>query len=174
MLNNGSIEEDIKRLNEIIKKCDVCNFLICDQCEINWKEVQSIKTVLSNLDALCNMQMAADKELKKAREINKEHQKINEELREKVKELKNTIKKISKSSSNNEKLIEKFYKGEAFTSNQIVLIEKFFIPKQKIKDKIEEIKEDKESKYYYNFLEERDIEKVVQILEEILQKSEDK
>lgn len=71
-------------------------------------------------------------------------------------------------------MIEKFYKGEAFTFNQIVLIEKFFIPKQKIKDKIEEIKEDKESKYYYNFLEERDIEKVVQILEEILQKSEDK
>lgn len=87
MLNNGSIEEDIKRLNEIIKKCDVCNFLICDQCEINWKEVQSIKTVLGNLEALSNMQIAADKELKKAREINKEHQKINGELREKVKEL---------------------------------------------------------------------------------------
>ena len=87
MLNNGSIEEDIKRLNEIIKKCDVCNFLICDQCKINWKEVQSIKTVLSNLEALSNMQMAADKDLKKAKQINEEHKKINGELREKVKEL---------------------------------------------------------------------------------------
>lgn len=87
MLNNGSIEEDIKRLNEIIKKCDVCNFLICDQCKINWKEVQSIKTVLSNLEALSNMQMAADKDLKKAKQINEEHKKINGELRKKVKEL---------------------------------------------------------------------------------------
>ena len=43
------------------------------------------------------------------------------------------------------------------------------IPKQKVKDKIKEIQEDKESQYYYMFLESRDIEKVVDILEELLE-----
>ena len=44
---------------------------------------------------------------------------------------------------------------------------------QKIKDKIKEIKEDKESYYYYNFLEGRDIEKTIEILEKLLQESEE-
>lgn len=43
------------------------------------------------------------------------------------------------------------------------------IPKQKIKDKIEELKQDKESKYYDSFLEERDIEKTIEFLQELLQ-----
>lgn len=49
-----------------------------------------------------------------------------------------------------------------------------YISKQKIKDKIEEIKEDKESRFYYDFLEERDIEKTIDILQELLKESEDK
>ena len=44
-----------------------------------------------------------------------------------------------------------------------------YIPKQKIKDKIEELKQDKESKYYDSFLEERDIEKTIEFLQELLQ-----
>ena len=43
------------------------------------------------------------------------------------------------------------------------------IPVQKIKDKIEEIKEDKDSKYYYMFLADRDIENTINILEELLE-----
>ena len=42
------------------------------------------------------------------------------------------------------------------------------IPVRKIKDKIEELKEDKDSKYYDIFLEERDIENTIKILQEIL------
>lgn len=48
------------------------------------------------------------------------------------------------------------------------------IPREKITNKINTIKEDKESYYYDKFLEERDIEITVQILQELLQKSEDK
>lgn len=96
------------------------------------------------------------------------------ELREKVKELENTIKKISELSSNNEELIEKLNKGETFTFNQLGFIKNNFIPKQKIKYKIEELEKDIESKYYDSFLEERDIEKTIGVLEELLQESEDK
>lgn len=38
----------------------------------------------------------------------------------------------------------------------------------KIKEKIEEIKQDKECKYYYSFLEQRDIDKTIEILQELL------
>lgn len=43
------------------------------------------------------------------------------------------------------------------------------IEKQKVKDKIEELKEDKENKYYDKFLESRDIENSIEILEELLE-----
>lgn len=43
------------------------------------------------------------------------------------------------------------------------------IPVQKVKDKIEEIKEDKESKYFDRFLITRDIDYAIEILEELLE-----
>ena len=47
--------------------------------------------------------------------------------------------------------------------------EEKFIAKQKVKDKIEEIKEDKESKYFDKFLMTRDIDYAIEILEELLE-----
>ena len=44
-----------------------------------------------------------------------------------------------------------------------------YIPKQKVKDKIKEIKEDKESKYFYRFLTTRDIDYAIEILENLLE-----
>ena len=51
----------------------------------------------------------------------------------------------------------------------IALDEIGMIPKQKVKDKIEEIKEDKESKYFDKFIITRDIDYVIEILEELLE-----
>lgn len=42
---------------------------------------------------------------------------------------------------------------------------------QRLNNKIQELKNDKDSYYYDNFLEERDIEKTIEILEEILEES---
>lgn len=47
--------------------------------------------------------------------------------------------------------------------------EEKFIAKQKVKEKIEEIKEDKESKYFDKFLMTRDIDYAIEILEELLE-----
>ena len=44
-----------------------------------------------------------------------------------------------------------------------------YIPVQKVKDKIKEIKEDKESKYFDKFLIIRDINYAIEILEELLE-----
>lgn len=49
-------------------------------------------------------------------------------------------------------------------------IKENYILKEKVKDKIEEIQKDKDSKYYDMFLETRDIEYVVEILQELLRK----
>lgn len=48
----------------------------------------------------------------------------------------------------------------------------YIVSKQKIKDKIEEIQEDKTSKYYDMFLEERDLEYTIKILQELLESEE--
>lgn len=91
---NRSIEETILNLKKYIELDEIytryknreCTEL--DDFEIFCiKHCEDIETVLGNLEALSNMQMAADKELKKAKQINEEHRKINGELRKKVKEL---------------------------------------------------------------------------------------
>lgn len=46
------------------------------------------------------------------------------------------------------------------------------IPKQKVKDKIKEIQEDKESEYYYMFSNFSDIQKCIGILEELLEEKQ--
>lgn len=51
-------------------------------------------------------------------------------------------------------------------------LKKNSVKKQKIEDKINEIKQDKDCYYYYNFLEERDIEKTLEILEDLLKDKE--
>ena len=89
---------------------------------------------------------------KRQKQINEEHRKVNGELREKVKELEIDLTTV-------------YMKG--FEDGK----DKY---KQKIKDKIKEIKEDKESYYYDVFLEERDIEKTIEILQKLLKESEDK
>ena len=86
----NNIEDAIKRCKEIISKCDDCKFATCEQCEINWTDIQAIKIVLGNLEALCDMQKSADRELENAKKINEEHKKDNGELREKIKELDKT------------------------------------------------------------------------------------
>ena len=124
------------------------------------KEINAIKTVLSNLEALCDMQMTADRELKNARRINEEHQKINGELREKVKELEEQVE---------------YDKTHIYTPLTIQLN---FIPKQKIEDKIEELKEENyqislESKVVFDTGIMKNNLKI-QVLQELLQESEDK
>ena len=113
----SNIEDDIKRCKEIISKCDDCKFATCEQCEINWTDIQAIKIVLGNLEALCDMQKSADRELENAKKINEEHKKENKKLREKVKEL----------------------EEELYSANKIINEYLDGIPKQVIKDKIDEI-----------------------------------
>lgn len=76
----------------------------------------------------------------------------------------------------NEKLKAKWDKDTHKLQNELDLTNadkiNNYIPVQKVKDKIEEIQEDKTSKYYYMFLEDRDLEYTVKILQELLEGEE--
>ena len=150
--NVGSIEEDIRILQE-------------KDCMWHYPETR-IEEAIENIIA----------DYTRQKEMNEEHQKINGELREKVKELEKSIEKISESSSNNEELIEKPNSGETFTVNQFDFIKKNFIPKQKIKEKIEELKNEKEQlRIDKNVTWDSQIYKLdlkIQVLQELLQEED--
>ena len=109
------------------------------------------------------------------KQINEEHQKINGELREKVKELDNSLSKMY----DNDNLINKLNEGSTFTSNQMKFIYKNFIKKQKIKDKIEELKDN--LKHYNDYSKLNLLEKVnvdlidarIEVLEKLLKEIEE-
>ena len=164
-INVSSIEEDIEILKNIIEVYESCSVPEIDmQVDITFgkKEVNAIKTILGNLEALCDMQMAADRELKNAKQINEEHQKINGELREKVKEL----------DTKNYELLKDLY-----SANCIIADLTDSIPKQKIKNKIEELIIQGNYKTFYNpngrthFLKEESDYKI-EVLQEVLQEED--
>ena len=97
------------------------------------------------------------------KQINEEHQKINGELREKVKKL----EEENRMFKNNKVLVSRYFK-----------LKDNSIPKQKIEDKIEELKEENyqislESKVVFDTGIMKNNLKI-QVLQELLQESEDK
>ncbi len=136
------IKESIKQLEDL--KRDRLSFVTGDKEHDNifLKDVQAIEIVLGNLEALSDMQKTANRELENAKKINKEHKRENGELREKVKKLEKKNNEILNSNIG----IDLSYDD--------------YIPKQKIEDKIEEIK--KEENLYART-------NIIKILEELLQ-----
>ncbi len=105
-------------------------------------------------------------------EAKKEFEKAIETVLSMIKEReqdKNRIKELEEHQ-------KKFYNGELYTAKQLKQIEenqkKYFINKQRVKDKIKEIQEDKESEYYYMFSNFSDIQKCIEVLEELLEEKQ--
>ena len=104
-----SIEEDIERLNSIVKVNKDFLYDIENQT-INQKEINALEHLLSDYT--------------RQKQINEEHQKINGELREKVKEL----------DTKNDELLKDLY-----SANCIIADLTDSIPIQNIIEKIEEL-----------------------------------
>lgn len=51
----GDLEKDINSLELLVGGCKTCKFATCEQCEINWKQIQSISNVISALTKYKNM-----------------------------------------------------------------------------------------------------------------------
>ena len=184
-INVGSIEEDIEILNSIVKVNK--DFLSdIENQTINQKEIKALEHLLSDYT--------------RQKQINEEHQKINGELREKVKELEEERQLVGIPVRNKRNgtigiVLHQWKSGsiavleninprvinthDSWSTLEIITDEikqtktkDDSIAKQKIKDKIDEIIEDKDSKYYYEFLEFRDIQKTIDILSELLKEEE--
>lgn len=173
-VNISSIEEAIKRCKELIKP-EHSNW-------IGLTNQSAIKIILGNLEALCDMQKSADKELENAKKINEEHKKENEKLREKVKELEEYIfiapdldEMTATKYTNIQR--EAYFRGRAEEQQKAKqIIYENYIPKQKIKDKIEEIKQIRRELGFKTYLkredminEDREIVIRIKVLEELLQ-----
>ena len=158
-INVGSIEEAIEILRNAIR-CNKKQFEeLGTHILLQDDEEEAIKIVLGNLEILSDMQRSADRELKRQKQINEEHQKLNGELREKVKELEEENSTL------------KNFTSSIFNDN----VEKDFIVKQKIKDKIDELKETLKHYNEYsklNLLEKVNVDLIdarIDILQELLQ-----
>lgn len=46
------MEEDIDKLQKLIDRCKECKFATCEQCEINWTEVQAIQNLIAKYKEL--------------------------------------------------------------------------------------------------------------------------
>ena len=170
-INVGSIEEAIEILRNAIR----CNEKQFEELGIHIllqdDEEEAIKIVLGNLEILSDMQRSADRELKRQKQINEEHQNINGELREKVKEL----------DAKNDELLKDLY-----SANCIIADLTDSIPKQNIIEKIKKL-DRKEQELQNSISEEEreeyedanisyllcDIEIRREVLQELLQESED-
>lgn len=173
----SSIEEDIKILESMLEEYENCSVPEIDmQVDVTFgkKQANAIKTLLGNLEALCDMQRSADRELKRQKQINEEHQKLNGELREKVKELEKESKILEFQNKQIENYAEELKKYNKTVSDRIVEYKKNSIPKQVVKDKIEELMIQGNYKTFYNpngrthFLKEESDCKI-EVLQELLE-----
>lgn len=129
--------------------------------KINWEqmyldEVDKHVDVVLLYNGLLNKIKSYDKELENARKINEEHQKINGELREKV-------RKLEKENST-----LKNFTSDLFNED----ITQTFICKDKIKDKIEELKQALENTNKDRWKAVYTVQ--IEILQALLQEREDK
>ena len=99
------------------------------------------------------------KEYQDLKEIEESHRKENGELRERVKQLEEENKTLNERNQYLVKYRAKLEK-ELYESNEN------YIPVSLVEEKIEELKENG----YWNYLEERDLETTIDILQELLEK----
>ena len=157
-INVGSIEEDIRNLEKYIELVIDKNYCDCNELNIicYGKYADGSKNVANSIQNILQ-------DYTRQKQINEEHQKINGELREKVKELEEQVE---------------YDKTHIYTPMTIQLN---FIPKQKIKDKIEELNKQRRELGFKTYLRKEDIindDRVIvcqiQVLQKLLQESEDK
>lgn len=46
------MEEDIEKVEKLIKKCDECKLKECINCEISWSEIASVRRLIDNYKKL--------------------------------------------------------------------------------------------------------------------------
>lgn len=195
----SNIEDDVEILESIVKVHN--DFLQgVNKESINEKEIRALEHLLSHYknmkfnyeNLIHDISLIAEslgmqedstieeiairisEEMYNQQQINEEHQKINGELREKVKELEKESKILEFQNKQIENYAEELKKYNKTVSDRIVEYKKNSIPKQVVKDKIEELMIQGNYKTFYNpngrthFLKEESDCKI-EVLQELLE-----
>ncbi len=162
-MKENSIEEDIEYIKEVIA---LAGLLPNGEVTVQKKETKAITNILSDYKRVLKENERYQKSDYEAiclenNELSETIDRIQSEYNDLLKE--NEELKKSKITYENVRDIQEKNKN---------IVDKNYISKQKVKDKIEEIQGDKTSKYYDMFLEERDLEYTIKILQELLEESE--
>lgn len=156
--NVANIEDDVDELKSIMNLRTDSGFAYSQ------KNTLSLQKAIKNVIA----------DYTRQKQINEEHQKINGELREKVKELEKESKILEFQNKQIENYAEELKKYNKTVSDRIVEYKKNSIPKQVVKDKIEELMIQGNYKTFYNpngrthFLKEESDCKI-EVLQELLE-----
>ncbi len=139
-MKENSIREDIKWIEKIIKKCDDCGLHECIACEICWTEVQAIKHVLKDYKKLQEEFKQVDHECERLEEKEVRLIKENEELKNNTRKNENELEfDIDCDWIALQKILDESERSNEYISykNEKWIKEKYCVPIQKIKDKIE-------------------------------------
>lgn len=155
------VENEIKNTRRLFEEVGCYTFFDEDLCKAIEHILSDYKRVLKENEEwdrrFCNLQNLYFKLQDESESKRKKYQETYKDVREELKELK----------KENEELKADNYE----LNNRITdLLEN--IPIQKVKDKIEELKKDETNKYYDMFLEERDLENTIKVLQELLDGSD--
>ena len=185
--------KDIQKEDKLIKKCDECKLNECINCEISWTEVVSIKKITDEYKKVLKMNEVLLKENEELKSDNLEYQRIQDifdkrtyrkkYLEERRKEEPNLLypdtdeiyrryyelQKENQQLRNEYRNIQQdgYIRGRAEEQQKAEqIIYENYISKQKIKNKIERIQEEG----YWLFTTDRDSDKCVEVLQQLLEK----
>lgn len=120
--------KDIQKVDKLIKKCDECKLNECINCEISWTEVVSIKKITDEYKKVLKMNEVLLKENEEIRIKNNAIKRESEAYAEHMSRLDNELN-LEKEKSKYEWIRQNCLPQE--------LVNKLYIPVQKVKDKIE-------------------------------------
>lgn len=170
-LENNELREITDRIQSEYKDLLKDNFKLKNELETKRKEYQ--ETYKDVREELKELRKENEELNNRCRNLDKEAQAYLEELAGDNTLTRRTIKQLQEENEElKNKLSLKQFDVNIVYNDYLEKLDEYErnnIPKQKVKDKIEELEKDEYSKYYYMFLEERDLKYTIQILQELLE-----
>ena len=168
-MKENSREEDIKLLEEFSNESVLYGSTVGMTLE-KYKDLQlSTEHILSEYKRVLKENEELKENLKEENELNKiiKYTKLDELF------CRRNGKKVEQAIKLRDELLKlpecKLYGIKKCKKSVILITKEEVIPVQEVKDKIEEIQKDKDNKYYDMFLEIRDIDNTIKVLQELIE-----
>lgn len=98
-IDNLAIKQNIERLENLTQRCKECKFATCEQCEINWNDIQSIENVLAELEPIRKLGIPSKTLVAEFERLENIEDKWVQKIKAKIEELEKQIKEYQKESN---------------------------------------------------------------------------